>query len=297
MAVNLVDAVSEILAPRVVAALARAVGLNEAVAQRLATATIPTILAALTTMAAAPGGARRVSEAVSNADPDILSKVAAGDADVMTQGTGLLSRLLGGSGLSSLVAALSQYSGAPQPAAQSVAGAVAEAAIGAIAQQDPSNWSDGPAIAPFLNGQKADIAAALPPEIERALAPTGIVAGLGAIGAARPPKPPSAAVVGAASVAAAQARVARPPKPPSAAVVGAASVAAAQARAAPPRRPSGFPTWAVVVLVVVVIIALAAIWWFLAESYRPAPVPPPVKQGLLPAPFKYALVAPPKFRC
>src|SRR5271165_5313548 len=273
MAVNLVDAVSEILAPRVVAALARAFGLNEAVAQRLATATIPTILAALTTMAAAPGGARRVSEAVSNADPDILSKVAAGDADVMTQGTGLLSRLLGGSGLSSLVAALSQYSGAPQPAAQSVAGAVAEAAIGAIAQQDPSNWSDGPAIAPFLNGQKADIAAALPPEIERALAPTGIVAGLGAIGAARPPKPPSAAVVGAASV------------------------AAAQARAAPPRRPSGFPTWAVVVLVVVVIIALAAIWWFLAESYRPAPVPPPVKQGLLPAPFKYALVAPPKFRC
>jgi len=262
MAVNLVDAVSAVLTPQVVGSLARAVGVSEAVAQRLVSAAIPTILAAFTTMAAAPGGARRVSEAVSNADPDILAKVAAGDADAMTRGTGLLGRLLGGSGLSGVVGAVSQYSGAPQPAAQSIVSAVAQAAIGAIGQQDPSNRSDGPAIAAFLNGQKGDIAVALPPEIERALAPTGIVAGLGAIGAARPPKPPSPAAIAAASA------------------------AAARARAAPPPRPSRFPIWAIVLLV---IIALAVIGWFLAESYRTAPVP--AKQGLLPAPLGYALVA------
>ena len=272
MAVNLVDAVSAVLTPEAVGALARALGLDEAVAQRLVRAAIPTILAAFATLAAAPSGARRVSEAVSSADPDILSRIAAADADAMTRGAGLVGQLLGGSGLSGVVGALSQYAGAAQPAAQSIVGAVAQAAIGAIGQQDPSNWSDGRAIAAFLNGQKGDVAAAIPPEIERALAPTGIVAGLGAIGAERPPKPLSPAAAAAASA------------------------AAARAGAAPPAPSSrGIPIWAAIVLLV--IIALAAIWWFVAESLRPAPVPPPVKQGLLSGPCEFASVALPEFRC
>ena len=265
MAVNLVDAVSQVLTPQVVVTLARAAGLNEAIAQRLVSAAIPTVLAALTTMAAAPGGARRVSEAVSSSDPDILSKVAAGEANAMTQGAALLGQLLGGSGLSGVVAALGQFAGAPEPAARSLLGAAAQAAVGAIGQQDPSSWSDGRAIAGFLNDQKGAIAAALPPEISRALAPTGIVAGLGDIGAARPPK-----VVAAASSAATPRAPAAPPPPPS----------------------SGFPIWAIVLLV---IIALAAIWWFVAEAYRPAPATlpgsAPAKQGLLPAPPAYGLLA------
>ena len=278
MAVNLVDAVSAVLTPEALGALARALGLNEAAAQRLVRAAIPTILAAFATLAAAPSGARRVSEAVSSADPDILSRIAAADADAMTRGAGLVGQLLGGSGLSGVVGALSQYAGAAQPAAQSIVGAVAQAAIGAIGQQDPSDWSDGRAIAAFLGGQKGAIAAALPPEISRALAPTGIVAGLGDIGAARPPKPPPPP---------------RPPKPPP----PPRAPASPRAPAAPPRRPFGFPAWATVLFVIVVIIALAAISWFVAESLRPAPVPPPVKQGLLPPPFEFALVALPEFRC
>ena len=59
MAINLVSLVSQFLTPQLVGSLARAVGINEANAQRLAAAAIPTILASLATTAAAPGGAPR----------------------------------------------------------------------------------------------------------------------------------------------------------------------------------------------------------------------------------------------
>ena len=75
MAINLVSLVSQFLTPQTVGGLARALGINEAVAQKLAAAAIPAILASLATAAAAPGGAQKVSDAVSNSDPDILTKL------------------------------------------------------------------------------------------------------------------------------------------------------------------------------------------------------------------------------
>ncbi len=75
MAINLVSLVSQFLTPQVVGSLARAIGVNEAVAQKLVAAAVPTILASLGTAAAAPGGAQRVSDAISNSDPDVLTKV------------------------------------------------------------------------------------------------------------------------------------------------------------------------------------------------------------------------------
>ena len=75
MAVNLVSLVSQFLTPQLVGSLARALGVNEAVAQKLVAAAVPTILASLGTAAAAPGGAQKVSDAISNSDPDILTKL------------------------------------------------------------------------------------------------------------------------------------------------------------------------------------------------------------------------------
>ena len=75
MAINLVSLVSQFLTPQLVGSLARVVGVNEAVAQKLAAAAIPTILAALATTAAAPGGAQKLADTVSNSDPDLLSKL------------------------------------------------------------------------------------------------------------------------------------------------------------------------------------------------------------------------------
>ena len=151
MALNLVSLVSQFLTPQLVGSLARAVGVNEAVAQQLVAAAIPLVLGAIGTTAAAPGGAQRVVDAVSNSDPDLLTKLAGalggGNAGALSQGANLLGGLLGGSGVASLAGALSQFSGAPPAAAQTALGAVSQATVGTIGQQDPSNWSDPQSIA------------------------------------------------------------------------------------------------------------------------------------------------------
>ena len=269
MAGDLIESVSRLLTPELVGGFARAFGINEAVAAKLFNAAAPTILAAFATTAAAPGGARKISEAVSGSDPDLLTKLAAslggGDAGPLADGANLLRGLLGGSGLANVAGALAQASGAPPAAAQSATGAAVQAVIGAIGQEDPSVWSDGPAIAAFLESQKAAISAALPPDIAKALSPTGLVAGLGDIGAAAAAKASAAAAAAKASAAAAG--------------------AAAASRAPVPPRSSAFPTWAAILIVVIV---LAAIWAFVVEKRKNEPS----RQGMAPAPVEVALDRP-----
>src|ERR1700724_1312653 len=187
MAINLVSLVSQFLTPQLIGGLARALGINEAGAQKLVGAAVPAILASLGTAAAAPGGAQKVSDAVSMSDPDILTKlsgaISGGNTRFLNEGSTLLSGLLGGGGLASLAGAISQFSGAPHPATQTLLGAATQAAVGTLGQQDPSNWSDPSAILSLLNSQKDAISAALPPELSRALGASGLLAGLGAAAA------------------------------------------------------------------------------------------------------------------
>jgi hypothetical protein len=280
MATDLVSLVSQFLTPQVVGALARALGINEAVAQKLVTAAVPAILGALATTAAAPGGAQKLVDAVSNSDPDLLTKlggaIGGGNVRAVNEGATALSGMLGGSGLSSLVAVLSQYSGAPHPAAQTTIGAVVQSVIGAIGQQDPSNWSDSQSIGALFAAQKNAVAAALPAEVSKALGSTGLLAGLGSIAASAQAARTTAATAAAAPVSPAPAAPARPaPAPPS-------STTATAPRAA--SSSSGFPLWAIILLIVIV---LAAIWWFMSQNQKTEPA----KQGMLSAPTELALQA------
>ncbi len=280
MAINLVSLVSQYLTPQMIGSLARVAGIDDAAAQKLVTAAVPAILAALATAAAAPGGAKKVSDAVSNADPDALTKlrsaIAGGNSQVLTEGANLLSGHLGGGGLANLAAALSQYSGAPQGAAQSVIGAVSQVVMGTIGQQDPSNWSDASSIVSMFNGEKSAISAALPADVSKALGASGLLAGLGGLGAA--------AAQTATSTVSSAARTA------STAASPAATRATSAARSAPtPPSSRSFPMWAIVLIVIVV---LVAIYWFMTQGEKPAE---PAKQGMLDSPVmvEYALQAVP----
>jgi uncharacterized protein DUF937 len=274
MAVDLVGSVSQFLTPQLVGSLGRATGINEAVAQKLVSAAIPVVLGALATTAAAPGGARKLVDILSNSDPDLSTKLSAaiggGNLGALNEGANLLGGLLGGSGLSSISGALSSYSGAPLVAAQSAIGAAAKSAIAAIGQQDPSDWSDPSSTAAMFAAQKNAIAAALPPELSRALAATGLLAGLGGL---------RADTVRTAS----------------SATSPAASPASASISAAPGRTPApapssgGFPIWVIILLVVIV---LAAIWWYWS-AHRSAE---PAKTGRLQTRVEFALTAPPGSR-
>jgi Bacterial protein of unknown function (DUF937) len=274
MAINLVSLVQQFLTPQMVSSLARAVGVNEAVAQKLVAAALPAVLAALGTAAAAPGGAQKVSDAISNSDPDLLTKLsgaaAGGNTQLLGEGANLLSGLLGGGGLTSLVGALSQHAGAPQAAAQPLIGAVTNAVVGTIGQQDPSNWSDPTAILSMFNSQKSAIAAALPGEVSRALGASGLLAGLG--GAATAAADRATSTVSSAATAA----------------TSTASSAARSAQAAA-SSSSGFPMWAIILIVIVV---LVAIYWFMTQGQKPAE---PAKTGMFDpsTTIEYALEAAP----
>jgi hypothetical protein len=288
MAINLVSLVSQFLTPQLVGGLARALGINEAVAQKLVAAAVPTILASLGTAAAAPGGAQKVSDAVSMSDPDILTKlsgaITGGNTRFLNEGGTLLSGLLGGGGLSSLTGALSQFSGAPQPATQALLGTITHATVGTIGQQDPSNWSDPSAILSMLNSQKSAISAALPPELSRALGASGLLAGLGAAAAGATQTAAStvssAASSTASSAASSAARTAE-------AAAKTAQTAASRIPTPPAPTSSGFPMWAIILIVIVV---LLAIWWFMTQNQKPAE---PAKTGFLSAPVEFALDATP----
>ena len=291
MAINLVSLVSQFLTPQLVGGLARALGINEAVAQKLVAAAVPAILASLGTAAAAPGGAQKVSDAVSMSDPDILTKltgaITGGNTRFLNEGGTLLSGLLGGGGLSSLTGALSQFSGAPQPAALALLGTVTHAAVGTIGQQDPSNWSDPSAILSMLNSQKSAISAALPPELSKMLGASGLLAGLGGLGAAAAGATQSAAsTVSSAATAASSTASSAARSAESAARSAQATASRVTAPVAAPTS-SGFPMWAIILIVILV---LLAIWWFMTQNQKPAE---PAKTGLLSAPIEYALAATP----
>jgi Bacterial protein of unknown function (DUF937) len=282
MAINLVSLVSQFLTPQLVGGLARALGINEAVAQKLAAAAIPAILASLGTAAAAPGGAQKVSDAVSMSDPDILTKLAGaisgGNTQFLNEGGKLLSGLLGGGGLSTLTGALSQFSGAPQPATQALLGTITHATVGTIGQQDPSNWSDPSAILSMLNSQKSAISAALPPELSKALGASGLLAGLGAAAA-------GAAQTATSTVSSAATAASSTASSAASSAARTAQTAASRIPTPPAPTSSGFPMWAIVLIVIVV---LLAIWWFMTQNQKPAE---PAKTGLLSVPVEYALRA------
>ena len=274
MAINLVSLVQQFLTPQLVSSLAQALGINDAVAQKLATAAVPAILAALGTAAAAPGGAQKISDAISNSDPDVLTKItqaaSSGNTRFLNEGATALSGLLGGGGLASLAGALSQYSGAPHPATQSLLGAVTHAVIGTLGQQDPSTWSDPSAIASLFATQKSAIAAALPSEVSSLLGSSGLLAGLGGAAAAATQRATSTV---------------------SSAATAASSTASSAARSVQAAAPSSrsFPMWAIILIVIVVLIA---IYWFMTQSQKPAE---PAKTGMFdpPATIELALRATP----
>ncbi|WP_158815311.1 DUF937 domain-containing protein [Methylocapsa sp. S129] len=239
MAVDLIGLVSQSVTPQMISQIAGMTGLDQTTAEELVGGAVPSVVASLASAASSPGGAQKIADAVSNADPDLTTKLTSalgsGQSQLLTDGAGKLSALIGGSGLSSLAAALSQHSGATPANAQLAIGAVTHALIGALGQQDPSTWSDGGAIGNLLASQKSAISAAMPADLVKSLSSSGLLQGLGAAGAAM--------------------------------ASSAAGAAVTQARAA--GASSGFPMWAIVVIVLII---LAAIYWFVAmkKDAKPA---------------------------
>lgn len=212
MAIDLIGLVSRYLTPQVISQIASVAGVDPDAANKLISGAIPAVLASLGGAIAAPGGAQKVSDAISNADPDLLTKLSgalsSGNLNLLNAGSTALSGLIGARGLSSLSTALGQHADIPPEAAQSAVGAVSQAIFGVVGQQDPSNWSDPAAITNLIASQKNAIMAALPPGLSSLLNSSGLLAGLGGLGAAAAAKATSAAASATSSASAAASRAA-----------------------------------------------------------------------------------------
>jgi hypothetical protein len=250
MSIDLNRLVSQYLTPQLVGQIASTAGVDPDAAQKLVSGATPAVLASL---AAAPGGAQKLADAVSNADPDLLAKLTsalgAGQLPLLDEGAKALGGLIGADRLTALANALGQHADIPPEAAQSALGAIGQAVIGVIGQQDPSTWSDAGAIATLLAGQRNAVAAALPPALSTVLGSSGGLAGV--------------------TPAAPRATAAAPP----------ASSPTGQAR--PASGGLGLPIWAIVLVVIVV---LVAIYWFMNRQKPEKPA-----ASLAPATIELAL--------
>lgn len=285
MANSLVSIISQIFGTQMIARVATSLGISPALAQTLANAAVPTVLAALGSLAATPAGAQKIAEQVQSQDSNILGSLvnSLGTPDqssFLNSGSGMLSSLLGGGATGALAGALAKHTGADATQAQSMLGVVAPATFGALGQQDPAIWSTSDGISSLFRREQSAITSAIPAGLAGALGATGLLNNLpgfnssasAASDAAHAVRDRAAATLDNVRHTATQAQDR---------AVGAGSHAREAAAAA------GMPGWLKIVLPVALIAALA---WFFIPSPTPAPKPAPAPA---PAPTSTAPAAPP----
>ena len=180
MATNLVSSVMQFLTPDLVAKIARTLDIDSEVAQSVVGAAVPAILASFAGLAAKPAGAQQLFDTLEQQGPDIPSQIASaiGGPDqkaIADTGSGLLSALLGGSELNTLVSAVSTFSGISQNAGKSVLGLLAPMVVGALGQQQRSGGLDANGLANLLSSQKDQIIAVMPFGLANTLGARGML--------------------------------------------------------------------------------------------------------------------------
>jgi len=261
MDVDLKEQIAQFLSPDVARQLASTVGLDDGQGRAFVEAAIPALLAAL----AASGGAKALSDAVANSDPNLPERLRralmARDLGPLNEGANALSPMLGQGERDRLAQALADHFEAPIDATLPALGAVEQATIAALGQLDPSVWSDGASLQKFLDSQRAG----LPTKLGAAVAPP----------APPPPPPPQPAPPPPqpAPLPPQAQRAAPPPPPPQ------------PTRSAPPPPPAPEPSgggmgWIIALIVIVIIAGGAYYYW---TQMRPKPA-----AGFLEPPTQHA---------
>jgi hypothetical protein len=186
---NLVSIIMQLLTPDLIGRLATMLGVDKSVVQMATGASIPAILAGLGGLAGQGGGAGKIVDAINRLDPNILGTIAStiggqGEGALATTGTNILGSLLGGTTLSALTAALTKYAGLNQTSAGSLIGTLTPLVLGALGQQQRSLALDAGGLARLLQGQKDNIAQALPGDFSKLLQGSGLLDSLSSNAAA-----------------------------------------------------------------------------------------------------------------
>jgi hypothetical protein len=177
---NLVSTILQFLAPAIINRIASSLGVGQGLAGKAIAAAIPAILAGLTGSAAKSGGAAALAGVLGKQDPGLLGNFAsmiggAGQKSLSDGGLGALTSLLGGSSTNALAGAVSKFAGIDASKGSSLLGMLAPVVMGQLAQTQKSQGLDAGGLLNLLNGQKDNIAAAMPAGFAQMLEGSGVL--------------------------------------------------------------------------------------------------------------------------
>jgi hypothetical protein len=142
--------------------LASLLGESETTTKSALGAAVPTLLAALAGMTKSSEGSQRVASVLNQFDPSSVN--VSQPSSLLTQGTNLVNSLLGGSGggLTSVVSALSNFTGMASGTVKNLLSYVAPIVMGVIGSQFKGKPIDSESVSQFFSEQETNIASAIP---------------------------------------------------------------------------------------------------------------------------------------
>ena len=177
---NIVSTIMQFITPMIASRIASSLGISNGVVNTAIAAALPTILAALAGKAATPTGASALAATLGQQDSNLLGNFASmlggsNQAALVNSGTQALSGLLGGSSTNALTGALAKFTGASSQQSGSLIGMLAPVVLGSLAQTQKSGGLDAGGLAKLLEGQKSNIAAAMPVGFSDLLGGSGLL--------------------------------------------------------------------------------------------------------------------------
>jgi hypothetical protein len=179
---NIVATISRFLTPEVLGKMATATGLDNATAQKAASASVPAILGGLADLAAKPGGARQLASAIAEQPSGLLSTLTSaisGSTQLQENGSGMLASLLGSGTLGTLVSSVSKFAGIGEGSARSLMGLLTPVVLSVLGREQRSAGMEASGLARMLIDQKDQITAALPAGLSSMLGAKGLREGIG----------------------------------------------------------------------------------------------------------------------
>ena len=177
---NLVSMIMQFLAPAIINKIASNLGVGQGLVGKAITAAIPAILAGLAGAASKGGGAAQLAGALGKQDPGLLGNFASmigssNSKGLIDSGSSVLSSLLGGSLTGALAGAIGKFAGVNDSQSKSLLGMLAPVVLGTLAKEQKKSGLDAGGLASLLNGQKSNIAAAMPAGFSDLLAGSGLL--------------------------------------------------------------------------------------------------------------------------
>jgi hypothetical protein len=163
---NLVSLIKDQFSGDVLSKLAGAVGMDSGSAHTAMDAGLPALLAGFSGLASTNDGARKLALAVDGADAGAPSHfgemLSGGGRSLLDTGGSILNSLLGSGTLSSLTGVLSRFTGIGSNATGSLMALMAPMVLGVLKGRKEESHLDAGGLANMLQGQKDNIARAMP---------------------------------------------------------------------------------------------------------------------------------------